>query len=306
MSKTTVPRQVLVEASGLTKSYRGKRVADGVSLSVPAGSVTGLLGANGAGKTTTLRLMLGLTRGGGTTSFLGHPLGAWHCPARVVGAVLGGVGGHPRHRVIDHLTMVARGLDVTQDAVRAALSGIGMEQAAEQRLSQLSLGMAQRVGLAQALLGQPRVLLLDEPFNGLDPHSIAWLRSTLRGFVDDGGAVLLSSHLLAEMEQLADRVVVMARGRVVAELSVEEIAERTGRYVYVESPDLQRLVAVLRQSGGRVEGLGADRARVTGLGRRQVGRLAADHRIAVYGLSDQSASIEEFYLSVAEEEFSAR
>ncbi|MEW2029686.1 ABC transporter ATP-binding protein [Streptomyces roseifaciens] len=281
-------------------------MADEVSLSVPAGSVTGLLGANGAGKTTTLRLMLGLARGGGTTTFFGRPLCEWHCPGQIVGAVLGGVAGHPRHRVIDHLAMVGQGLGVTPAAVRAALERAGLESAANLRVGQLSLGMAQRVGLAQALLGQPRALLLDEPFNGLDPHSISWLRSRLRSFADGGGAVLLSSHLLTEMEQLADRVVVMARGRVSAEASLEQVAARAGKHVCVESPDMPRLAAVLEGCGGRVEAQGNGRARVTGVGRQQVGQMAADHGIPLFWLGEQSATLEEFYMSVAQEEFSAR
>ncbi|MBH1939073.1 ABC transporter ATP-binding protein [Streptomyces sp. AV19] len=304
----SIPPQLMLEAAGLSKSYREKRVVDGVDLSVPPGSVTGLLGANGAGKTTTLRLMLGLIRGGGETRFLGRPLRDWHCPGQVVGAVFGGVGGHPKHRVIDHLTMVAYGLGLSapEAAAQAALDRIGLEQARGLRLGQLSLGMTQRVELTQALLGQPQVLVLDEPFNGLDPHSIAWLRSALRSFADAGGAVLLSSHLLAEMEQLADRVVVMVRGRVTAESGVREIAEQAGRHVLVESPAMARLAVMLELAGGRIEALDADHARVTGVSRQQVGLLAADHGIPLYSLGEHSVSIEEFYLSVAEEEFSAR
>ncbi|WP_157868573.1 ABC transporter ATP-binding protein [Streptomyces caatingaensis] len=275
-----------------------------MSLAVPAGSVTGLLGANGAGKTTTLRLMLGLAHGEGETAVLGRPLREWHSPGRVVGAVLGGVGGHPRHRVRDHLAMVAHGLGVPVGDVGPALAAIGLEQATGLRLGQLSLGMAQRVGLAQALLGSPRVLILDEPFNGLDPHSIAWLRGTLRRIADEGGAVLLSSHLLAEIDQLADHVVVMARGRVTAQSSVDQITERAGLHVVVESPEPERLAAAIAENGGCLEPLDGVRARVTGLDRHQVGHLAAERGIPLYWLEEKTPSVEEFYLSVAEEEFS--
>ncbi|MGW1076447.1 ABC transporter ATP-binding protein [Streptomyces sp. NPDC002537] len=298
------PGAALLTASGLARTYRGKKVVDGVSFSVPEGSVTGLLGANGAGKTTTLRLMLGLARGQGETRFLGRPLSDWHSPGQVVGAVLGGVGGHPRHRLRDHLTMVAHGLGVPAGNVGPALARVGLEQAAGHRLGQLSLGMGQRVGLAQALLGSPRVLVLDEPFNGLDPHSIAWLRETLRRFADEGGAVLLSSHLLAEIDQLADRVVVMARGRVTAQSTVDDIARRAGRHVIVESPQPERLAAAVVALGAGLESLDAGRARITGLDRRQVGHLAADHGIPLYWLGEETSSVEEFYLSVAEQEFS--
>ncbi|MGK5640437.1 ABC transporter ATP-binding protein [Streptomyces sp. URMC 126] len=281
-------------------------MVDGVSFSVPEGSVTGLLGANGAGKTTVLRLMLGLVRGEGTTDFLGRPLPDWHRPGEIVGAVLGGTFGHPRHRLRDHLTMVAYGLDVPPRHVTEVLTRVGLEKAADQRLGQLSLGMAQRAGLAQALLGDPRVLILDEPFNGLDPHSIAWLRGTLRSFAEDGGTVLLSSHLLGEMDQLADRILVMARGRLVAQATAAEIAARVGRHAVVETPELERLTAALTENGAGVERLDSTRARVTGLDRREVGKLAARLAVPLYWLGEEAASVEDFYLSVAEEEFKAR
>ncbi|MEU3754126.1 ATP-binding cassette domain-containing protein [Streptomyces olivoreticuli] len=302
---TSPPGAPLLAAAELARTYRQKKVVDGVSFSVPEGSVTALLGANGAGKTTTLRLMLGLARGQGETTFLGRPLRDWHTPGQVVGAVLGGVGGHPRHRLRDHLAMVAHGLGVPAEDVGAVLARVGLEQAAGLRLGQLSLGMGQRAGLAQALLGSPRILVLDEPFNGLDPHSIAWLRETLRRFADEGGAVLLSSHLLAEIAQLADRVVVMARGRVTAQSTVDDITRRAGHHVVVESPEPERLEAAVAAYGGRLEPLDAGRARVTGLDRRRVGHLAAEHGIPLYWLGEETSSVEEFYLSVAEQEFSA-
>ncbi|MFF3547330.1 ABC transporter ATP-binding protein [Streptomyces platensis] len=195
----------MVEASGLSCTFRGKRVVDDVSLTLRAGSVTGFVGSNGAGKTTTLRLMLGLLRGEGATTFQGRPLTQWPAPARVVGAVFGGVAGHPKHRIRDHLRMVAAGAGASNARVDELLETVGMTGAAKMRISQLSLGMAQRVGIAQAVIGSPRVLVLDEPSNGLDPHAIRWLRGFLRDLAADGVAVLVSSHLLAEMERQARR-----------------------------------------------------------------------------------------------------
>ncbi|MFI5868404.1 ABC transporter ATP-binding protein [Streptomyces sp. NPDC051546] len=291
-----------VRAEGLTWQYKGKRIVDGVHLSVPAGVVTGFLGANGAGKTTTLRLMLGLTAGQGTTTYFGRPLAEWRDPAKVVGVVMGGVAGHPRHTLTTHLRMVAAGAGVPDSRVREAIEKVGLTDTADKRLEAMSLGMAQRAGIAQALLGDPAVFFLDEPANGLDPHSIRWLRDTLRQFADEGKAVFVSSHLLAEMQQLADRVVVLARGRVVAETSIEDLA-RLGAEVTVQSPRVDELSEPVTHLGGDFQLLDQGRASVRGITRFQVGDLAAERGIPVHWLDEQAPSLEDYYLSVAKEEF---
>ncbi|MFK0050113.1 ABC transporter ATP-binding protein [Streptomyces sp. NPDC090741] len=291
-----------VRAQGLTWHHKGKRIVDDVHLDVPAGVVTGFLGANGAGKTTTLRLMLGLTAGQGTTRYFGRPLTQWRDPAKVVGVVMGGVAGHPRHTLTAHLRMVAAGAGVPDSRVREVIERVGLTDTADKRLEALSLGMAQRAGIAQALLGDPAVFFLDEPANGLDPHSIRWLRDTLRHFADEGKAVLVSSHLLAEMQQLADRVVVLARGRVVAETSIEDLA-RLGAEVTVQSPRVDELAEPVKQLGASFQLLDQGRARIRGITRFQVGDLAAEHGIPVHWLDEQAPSLEDYYLSVAEEEF---
>jgi ABC-2 type transport system ATP-binding protein len=295
--------EVLVSTRKLGRSYGRRRVVDGVSFDLRAGSVTGFLGANGAGKTTTIRLMLGLVAGEGTTSFLGRPLAQWRDPARIVGAVLGGVAGHPRHRVAAHLRMVAAGIGVPHARVDAVLAETGLADAAGKRLRELSLGMAQRVGIAQALLGDPPVLLLDEPANGLDPHSIRWLRDLLKAQAAEGRAVLVSSHLLSEMEHLADRVVVLAKGRVVAEKTVAELAGQAGGRVTLQSPHLDKLLGPVRALGGTCELVEPGSARITGVTRFRIGDLAAEHGATVHWLDEQAPSLEEFYLSVAEEEY---
>ncbi|MFJ4476267.1 ABC transporter ATP-binding protein [Streptomyces xanthochromogenes] len=295
----------LVEARGLGRSFGSKRILDDVSLDLRAGEVTGFVGANGAGKTTAIHVMLGLVRGEGHTLFLGRPLYAHGAPGTVVGAVLGGVAGHPRHRLRAHLRMVAAGSAVPDGRVDELLEAVGLTGAARLRLGELSLGMAQRAGIAQALLGDPPVLVLDEPANGLDPHSLRWLREFLRGQAASGRAVLVSSHLLGEMQQLADRVVVLSRGRVVAQASMAEVMERAAarRAVTLEAPDLPLLARALGDGGGRLTPTGEQSAIVTGLDRVRVGTLALEAGVPLYWLQEERASLEDFYLGIAEEEF---
>ncbi|MEV6649229.1 ATP-binding cassette domain-containing protein [Streptomyces sp. NPDC051219] len=296
---------VLTEARGLRRSFGSRTILDDVSLTLRAGEVTGFVGANGAGKTTTIRLMLGLIRGEGETLFLGRPLYEWGSPSAVVGAVLGGIAGHPRHRVRSHLRMVAAGCGASDVRVDELLETVGLTGAARLRLSQLSLGMKQRVGIAQALLGNPPILVLDEPGNGLDPHAIRWLRDFLRTQAAEGRAVMVSSHLLGEMEQLADRVVVLSRGRVVASAPVEEMLSHavSRRVVTVQSPDLPGLARLVQEQGGRLEPTGGPSAHITGLDRIRISSLAADGGVALYWLSEAMPSLEDFYLTIAEEEF---
>lgn len=295
----------LVEAQGLGQSFGPKRVLDGVSLTLRAGEVTGFVGANGAGKTTTIQLMLGLLRGDGRTLFLGRPLYEWGAPGTVVGAVMGGVAGHPKHRLRAHLRMVAAGSAVPDERVDDLLETVGLTDAARRKLSELSLGMAQRAGIAQSLLGDPPVLILDEPANGLDPHSIRWLRDFLRAQAAQGRAVLVSSHLLGEMEQLADHVVVLARGRVVAAEPMTEVLKRASdrRVVTLEAPDLSALARLVADHGGRLEPAGGHRATVTGLDRVRIGTLALKAGVPLYWLHEDRPSLEDFYLGIAQEEF---
>ncbi|WP_258024084.1 ATP-binding cassette domain-containing protein [Streptomyces bambusae] len=294
-----------VAAVALSRSFGPRTVLHDVSLHAPAGSVTGLLGANGAGKSTAIRIMLGLLRGGGQTLFFGQPLSAWSSPGHVVGAVLGGVAGHPAHQVRTHLTMVAKGLGLPKSRVDEVLDMVGLREAAGLRLKALSLGMAQRVGIAQAMLGNPPVLILDEPGNGLDPHSLRWLRTFLCDLAREGRAVLVSSHLLPEMEQLADGVVVLARGKVVAQTTMREITTRTGT-VTAQSPSPDRLAALVEQAGGTTRPLQDGMISISGLDRFRVGALAAADSLPLTWLDERTSSLEEYYLSVAQEEFHIR
>ena len=226
-----------IEAIGLTKEFGGRRAVDGLSFTVEPGKVTGFVGPNGAGKSTTLQLMLGLVHGGGRTLFDGRPYRDLPCPVREVGAVLDARTFHPRRSARDHLRMLAaaghaRGAGrgrVPDRRVDQVLDLVGLASVAPKRAGGFSLGMAQRLGLAAALLAEPGALLLDEPANGLDPHGVAWLRDLLRAFAAAGGSVLVSSHLLAEMQLLADHLLVIGRGRLLANEPLDRLIGGGGR-----------------------------------------------------------------------------
>jgi ABC-2 type transport system ATP-binding protein len=246
---------VRIEAIGLTKEFAGRKAVDGLSFTVEPGRVTGFIGPNGAGKSTTLQLMLGLVRGGGRTLFDGRPYRELACPAREVGAVLDAKAFHPRRSARDHLRMLAaagRGR-VPDGRVDQVLDLVGLAPVARRPAGGFSLGMAQRLGLAAALLAEPRALLLDEPANGLDPHGVAWLRELLRGFAASGGAVLVASHLLAEMQLLADQVLVIGRGRLLADEPLHRLAGRAagGRPGALEA-------AYLKLVSGEIEYIAGD------------------------------------------------
>jgi len=233
------PAPLPLEARGLRKAFHGRPRVDDVSFSVRPGRVVGLLGPNGAGKTTTLRLLLGLVaRDAGEALVLGRPYRELEHPARQVGAVLDAGGLHPARTGRQHLAVAAARAGVPTARVDAVLAKVGMTTDADRRAGGYSLGMRQRVAIAAALLGEPRLLVLDEPSNGLDPAGMHWLRGELRAFAADGGTVLLSSHLLADIQEIADDVVVIADGRVVAEATMADVladpaAELEGWYLEV-------------------------------------------------------------------------
>lgn len=216
----------MIELHGLVKEYSGRRVVNGIGFTAPDGCVTGLVGPNGAGKSTTLRMILGLTRpDSGEALIQGRryrDLGPY--PLLRVGAVLDSIVPDGGRRAIDHLRWVARSNRISGERVREVLDLVALTGHERERVRNYSLGMRQRLGIATALLGDPQTLVLDEPFNGLDPDGIRWLRTLIRGHVDHGGLVLVSSHLIRELETVVDRVVILSRGRVVAEGDVDEIS----------------------------------------------------------------------------------
>jgi ABC-2 type transport system ATP-binding protein len=289
-------RMAAIEVRELTKAYGAEQVVRDLTFDVEAGSVTALLGPNGAGKTTTMRLLLGLVRPThGTATILGSRYERLDRPACRVGALLDGAGAHPGRSARDHLRALAALAGLPPTRVDAALALVGLEESARTRAGKLSLGMRQRLGLAAALLGDPEVLVLDEPANGLDPEGIRWLRGFLRSLADEGRIVLVSTHLLAEVAELADRALIMARGRLVADSRLESLL--AGSAVRVRTTEPARLAALL---GGRASTAPAEQGvlHVSAATTEEIGLLAAAHGIALLENAAESSSLEHLFLEL--------
>jgi ABC-2 type transport system ATP-binding protein len=286
----------------LTKRYGERLAVDRLSFAVPQGSVTGFLGPNGAGKTTTMRVLLGLAAASsGEAHILGGAYGDLDAPLRRVGAALEITGFHPGRTARDHLRIACLqgGLDdARSDAV---LSLTGMQDYAGSKLRSFSFGMRQRLALAAALLGEPKILVLDEPANGLDPAGVAWLRAFLRRFADGGGAVLISSHILSEVAEVADRVVVIDRGVLVTQGSVADLTTAAGEAVIVRSPDLESLRSALERSGGTVAAEPGGSVAVRGLPIEEVGRIAAAEGAVLHELRRRTSTLEDAFLALTGE-----
>lgn len=291
---------VLVEVEGLSKRFGQELAVDDVSFTLCAGTVTGFLGPNGAGKSTTLRMMVGLTApSGGEARILGRRYHDLERPATVVGSIVDGVHHNPSRRAIDELRISAAAIGVEDARCDELLDTVGLTGAGRKRVSEYSLGMRQRLGIAHALLGDPRVLLLDEPANGLDPEGIGWVRTLLRRLADEGRAVLVSSHLLDEIARLVDDVLVIDAGRLVATGPVEALLARAAGHgtVLVRSEDDERLAQTLIGPAVTVdrtpEGL-----TVAGSDAASVGRIARDAGIALSELRSSGAALEDVFLAL--------
>ncbi|MER6595512.1 ATP-binding cassette domain-containing protein [Micromonospora purpureochromogenes] len=300
----------VIELHALTKRYGRTTAVDDLTLTVRPGHVTGFLGPNGAGKSTTLRMILGLTEptsGTATvdgTRFRGRPRGLRHA-----GALLDAGDVHGGRSAATHLSALARSNDIGRGRVDEVLREVGLAGVARRRIAGFSLGMRQRLGIAAALLGDPPVLLFDEPFNGLDPEGVRWVRDLFRRLAAEGRTVFVSSHLMSEMANCADQLVVIGRGRLIAEQGLAEFAARSTRAgVAVRTPDPAALVAVLAAEGGTVRPDGAGRLVVTGLTAEQIGDLAFAHRVPLHELTTRTASLEEAFmeLTAASVEYTAR
>ena len=304
---TAPPRQgaAVVEVRGLTKRYGSQAVVDDLSFTVEPGRVTGFLGPNGAGKTTTLRMLLGLAAPtAGEALVLGRRFTELASPSRSVGALIDASGLHRGRRARDELVIhaVAAGLDVGR--VDVVLDEVGLAGAGHKRVGQLSLGMRQRLGLAAALLGKPPLLLLDEPANGLDPAGMHWLRDLLRSHAEQGGAVFVSSHVLAELALFADDVVVIDRGRLVAQSSVEALEATGGERVFVASAD-SRLAAVLETLDAVVE-VHDDGYLVSGTTAATIGAAVSEAGVALHQLRTEPRSLEEVFLRITDSDGAIR
>ncbi|BBX66916.1 ABC transporter ATP-binding protein [Mycolicibacterium psychrotolerans] len=292
----------MIELDALTKTFRGTsgatRAVDGLTCTVEPGVVTGFLGPNGAGKTTTMRMILGLDRPtSGTARIDGRSYRDLTHPLRTVGALLDARQVHPNRSARHHLRWIAASNRIPARRVDEVLDMVGMTPAAGTKAGALSLGMSQRLGIAAALIGDPPVLLFDEPVNGLDPEGIHWVRSLMRTLAGEGRTVFVSSHLLSEMADTADRLVVIGRGKLIASTTVGEFVGRSGGGgVLVRSPQAGALRAALTAEGMTVTGDG-EALRVAHATTEAVGELAARHAIVVHELRLEQASLEQAYLS---------
>ena len=289
----------MIEVDRLTKRY-GKTVAvDDLSFSVTPGRITGFLGPNGAGKTTTLKAILALIRPtSGTTRVLGKPYSELDDPARKVGAVLETSRYHPGRSGRNHLRVLAAQAGIPRQRVEEVLELVAMKEPAKRRVGGYSLGMRQRLGLAAALLGEPQLLILDEPANGLDPAGIRWLRDLLRSLAHQGRTILVSSHVLAEIEQIADEVVIIHRGKFVAQSTTTELGARAAAGVRVRSPEVDRLREMLAGQGMSAIVLEDGALGVTDGTPERVGELAAANNIVLHELVAEKATLEEAFLEL--------
>ena len=289
-----------IVAEGLTKRYGAVTAVDDLSFEVRAGAVTGFLGPNGAGKTTTLRMVLGLARPtAGSATIFGQPFAALPDPARSVGANLEVCGMHPGRSGRNHLRALAALAGLPAPRVEEVLDLVEMREAADRRAGGYSTGMRQRLGLAATLLGDPEVLVLDEPANGLDPQGIRWLRDFLRGVASEGRTVLVSSHVLSEVEQTVDDVVVIHRGRLVQSGPIASLL--TGEGVRVRSPRADELASALARDGAEVRTEG-DVLHVQGRTTDQVGDLAFAIGVPLHELAVEAASLEEIFFRLTSEQ----
>jgi ABC-2 type transport system ATP-binding protein len=284
-----------IEISGLTKRLGATLAVEDLSFSVEAGRIVGFLGPNGAGKTTTL--LLGLVRPtSGAAMIQGHGYGKLADPVRTVGALLDGGMLHPGRSGRNHLRVLARASGVGDARVVELLELVSLADAANRRAGGYSLGMRQRLGLAAALLGDPQVLVLDEPANGLDPQGIRWLRDFLRSLAAEGRAILVSSHVLSEVAQTVDEAVVISRGRSVAQAPLSELLARSAGGMRVAGPDAARVGDVLRAEGASVSGDGT--IVVTDRTGEQIGRVIAAHGLVVSELSPVGSSLEDIFFEL--------
>jgi ABC-2 type transport system ATP-binding protein len=289
----------VIAIQGLTKRFGPVVAVDDLSFEVDQGTVVGFLGPNGAGKTTTLRTLLGLVSPtAGTARIDGKPYRELADPVHHVGAVLEAASFHPGRSARNHLRVVATAAGLPRNRADQVLAQVGLAEAARRRVGGFSLGMRQRLGLATALLGDPQVLILDEPANGLDPEGVHWLRGLLRQLADQGRTVLVSSHVLAEVAQTVDQVVIIARGRLVTQSTLAALTARTDQLVRVRTPQAQALRSLLAAQGIHADPDGADQLVAAGTTPEAVGQTAAAAGIVIYEMRAERSNLEDVFLQL--------
>jgi ABC-2 type transport system ATP-binding protein len=294
----------VIDVRGISKRYGEKLAVDDLTFQVQPGVVTGFLGPNGAGKSTTMRLILGLdmpTEGFATVN--GKPYRELSAPLHEIGAMLEARAIHTGRSAYNHLLALAQTHGIPRARVDEVIELVGLPEVARKRVGSFSLGMGQRLGVAAALLGDPAAVILDEPANGLDPEGIHWIRNLLKRLAAEGRTVFLSSHLMSEMAQTADHLIVIGRGRLIADTSVAEFVRRasSGAEVRVRSPQAGELAGVLLRAGAKVTSIEPDLLDVSGLTGERIGESALEARIVVSELTPQQASLEEAFMSLTGE-----
>lgn len=292
-----------IEVRELTKRYGPTLAVDRLSLSVGSARVTGLVGPNGAGKSTTLRMMLALDKpDSGEALVGGRCYRDYREPARTVGALLDAEAVHPGRRAADHLLWMAQYNGLPRRRVDAVLEMVGLASVGRKRVGGFSLGMRQRLGVAGALLGDPEVLILDEPVNGLDPEGIQWIRGLLRSLAAEGRTVLISSHLMSELQDTADHLIILGRGRLLADTSVKELLDQTsGDQVEVRTGERERAIDVITTAGATVAVTGPDALTVTGMDTERVVAALAAGSVPFTGIGQHRASLEDAYMALTRE-----
>lgn len=290
----------MIDARSLRKTFGSTVAVDDLSFRAEPGRVTGFLGPNGSGKSTTLRMALGVDRpDSGAVTVNGRRYADHRHPLREVGALLEAKAMHPSRSARDHLRWLAASNDIPSRRVNEVLELTGLEQVARKRTRSFSLGMAQRLGVAAALIGDPGVLVLDEPVNGLDPEGILWIRTLMRRLADEGRTVLVSSHLMSEMALTADHILVIGRGRLIADAPVQDlVAQSTDGSLRLVTPDSTAFGELLTGAGATIRVEADDALHVIGVTSQQVGELARDHRLAIYELVPERASLEEAFMAL--------
>jgi ABC-2 type transport system ATP-binding protein len=293
----------MIEAIGLSKRYGDRLAVDDLSFTVKPGQVTGFLGPNGAGKSTTMRLILGLDApSAGSVTVDGQPYRKLAHPMREVGALLDAKAIHGGRSAYHHLLCLAQTNNLPASRVGRVLELVGLDEVAKKRSKGFSLGMGQRLGIAAALLGDPKVLMFDEPVNGLDPEGILWIRNFMKTLANQGRTVFVSSHLMSEMENTADHLIVIGRGRLIADCSVQEFIDRNSELsIRVKTPEAAKLSALLAEHGGAVRPDGEEALLVTKVPMTQIGDLAFDNGIRIHELSPIQASLEQAFMELTKD-----
>ena len=294
----------MIEAVALTKRYGEKTAVDGIDFQVHPGRVTGFLGPNGAGKSTTMRMIVGLDRPtSGSVTLNGKKYADLKAPLHEVGVLLDAKAVHTGRSAYNHLRALAATHGISRHRVDEVIALTGLESVARKRVGGFSLGMGQRLGIASALLGDPATLILDEPVNGLDPEGVIWVRTLARHLASEGRTVFLSSHLMSEMAQTADHIIVLGRGKVIADAPVGDIiALAAGDSVRVRTPDAQRLSALLAGPEVTVTATDPDLLVVNGLAAARIGELAAGSGVVLHELTPLAGSLEDAYLALTEDD----